>query len=295
MQPLLERLLNGETLLADGAMGSMLFKKGLKPGACPEELNLSQPEILQEIAKAYFETGADIIQTNTFGGSAMKLAEYGLDEKTEELNKAAVSIIKKVVQEKAYVSGSCGPSGQILQPFGMGDPEDFKKGFYRQINAMIEEGVDIICVETMTDLHEAIIAVKVAKEISPQTPVMATMTFEDTPKGFYTVMGVNIRDAADELQKAGADIVGSNCGNGIEKMIKIAAEFRKVTDLPVLIQSNAGIPKNIAGQLEYPETPQFFADKMPELLEIGVSIIGGCCGTTPETIKAMRAVLDSRK
>ena len=295
MKPLLERLKNGETLLADGAMGSMLFKKGLKPGACPEALNLSQPEILQEIAQSYFDAGADIIQTNSFGGSAMKLSEYGLDDKTEKINKTAVSIVKNVVGDNAYVSGSCGPSGQILQPFGTGNTHDFKKGFTKQIIGMVDAGVDLICVETMTDLHEATIAVKSAKEISPQTPVMATMTFEDTPRGFYTIMGVNINDAVDGLQKAGADIIGSNCGNGIEKMIKIAAEFRKITDLPILIQSNAGIPKNIGGKLEYPETPEFFAEKIPELIEIGVSIIGGCCGTTPETIKAMRAVLESRK
>jgi len=292
MKPILERLKNGEILVADGAIGTMLIKKGLKPGDCPDAISLTKPEILKEIAQQYFDAGAEIIQTNTFGASPMKLADYGLEDKTEQINAIAVSCVRKIVGDQAYVSGSCGPSGKILKPYGDAEPNEMYHGFERQMKALIEAGADIICVETMTDLAEAILAVKAAKAVSPQTPLMATMTFDETPKGFYTIMGVSIEDAAAGLQKAGADIIGSNCGNGIENMIKIAKKFKKFSDVPIVIQSNAGKPETIGSELIYPETPEFFAEKTPELIEAGVSIIGGCCGTTPEYIRAIRNVVD---
>ncbi len=275
-------------MVADGAMGTMLFQRGLKPGECPESLNLTAPEVLEEIAQLYFDAGADIIQANTFGASPLKLSDYGLEDKTEEINSKAVECVRKVVGDKAYIYGSCGPSGRLLKPYGDTDHDVLCRSFERQIKALIDAGVDTICIETMTDLHEATLAIKAAKSISQNMPVMATMTFDDTPRGFYTVMGVNIPDAARCLQEAGADIIGSNCGNGIENMIRIAREFKEVSNLPIIIQSNAGIPEMRDGELFYPETPEFFALKARELINIGVSIIGGCCGTTPEHIRAIR-------
>jgi 5-methyltetrahydrofolate--homocysteine methyltransferase len=292
MISILDRLKKGEILVADGAMGTMLMKRGLKPGDCPDAINLTKPEILEEIAQQYLDAGAVIIQTNTFGASPMKLSDFGLEDKTEEINIIAVSSVKKVVGDQAYVSGSCGPSGKILKPYGDAEPDEMYNGFERQMKALIKAGVDIVCVETMTDLAEAILAVRAAKAFSPQTPLMATMTFDETPKGFYTIMGVSIEEAAEGLQKAGANIIGSNCGNGIENMIKIAKEFKKFSDLPILIQSNAGKPETKGSELEYPETPGFFAEKTPELIEAGVSIIGGCCGTTPEYVCAIRKKVD---
>lgn len=294
MKPLLQRVKEGETLIADGAMGSMLFERGLQLGECPERLNLTRPEILREIAQLYLDSGADIIQTNTFGASPMKLSDHALEDKCDEINASAVSIVKKVVDGQAYVSGSCGPSGKILEPYGDTDPDVLYRGFMRQIKALIAAGVDIICIETMTDLREAILAVKAAKAVSSQTPVVATMTFDVTPRGFYTIMGIGIKDAANGLQKAGADIIGSNCGNGIENMTAIARAFKKVTSLPLIIQSNAGLPENRGGRLVYAETPDFFANRTMHLIDAGVSIIGGCCGTTPEHIRAMKSVVDSR-
>ncbi|MFQ5822941.1 MAG: homocysteine S-methyltransferase family protein [bacterium] len=288
MKPILEHLKNGEILVADGAMGTMLFQKGLQPGECPESLNLTKPEILEEIALLYFNVGADIIQTNTFGGSPMKLSAYGLEDKTEEINRKAVAIVKKVVAGRAYISGSCGPSGEIIKPYGDTEPDVLYRGFERQMKALVSAGVDIVCIETMTDLQEAILAVKAAKDVAPQTPVMATMTFDETPRGFYTIMGVSIKEAAAGLQKAGADIIGSNCGNGIVNMIKIAREYRKNTTFPIIIQSNAGQPETKGGMLIYPETAEYFAEKTQDLIDAGVSIIGGCCGTTPDYIRAIK-------
>ncbi len=293
MEPFLERLKAGDVIVADGAMGTMLFQRGLKAGDCPESLNLSNSQILGDIARLYFNAGAEIIQTNTFGASPMKLLEYGLEDKTEEINANAVAAVKRVVGDRAYVSGSCGPSGRILKPYGDTEPEELTRGFERQLNALIKAGIDVVCVETMTDLREAILAVEAAKAVSPLTPVMATMTFDETPRGFFTIMGVSIEEALAGLQESGADVIGSNCGNGIEKMIEIASVFTSISPLPVIIQSNAGQPEMKNGQLFYTESPDFFAEKTKELIDGGVSIIGGCCGTTPEHIREIRKVIDS--
>lgn len=293
MKPFLERLGEGDILVADGAMGTMLFEKGVKQGMCPESLNLSRPEILEEIAALYFDAGAEIIQTNTFGGSAVRLANYGLDDKVEDINNVAVVHVRKVVGDRAYISGSCGPSGKILQPLGNADPEQLFESFHKQVKALIEAGVDLLCIETMTDVQEAVLAVEAARSLNVKIPIMATMTFEPTPTGFFTMMGVSVAEAAEGLTAAGANVLGSNCGNGIENMIKIAQEFKSVTSLPLLIQANAGIPVLKEGKSVYPETPDFFAEKIPALLDAGVSIIGGCCGTTPEHIRLIRKAVDA--
>jgi 5-methyltetrahydrofolate--homocysteine methyltransferase len=293
MKSILERIKDGVILVADGAMGTMLFERGLQTGDCPELMNLTGPEILEEIAQLYFETGADIIQTNTFGGSPLKLSDYGLADKCREINSKAVECVRKVIGGNAYLSGSCGPSGKLLKPYGDMEPELLLSGFERQIDALKKAGVDIICIETMTDLHEATLAVTAAKNINPETPVMVSMTFDKIPKGYYTFMGVSIEDAVKGLEDAGADIIGSNCGNGIDNMIDIAKQMKEHSDRQILIQSNAGIPENKDGGIVYPESPSFFEDKTLELIEAGVSIIGGCCGTTPEHIRAIRRMVDS--
>ena len=294
MRPLFERIRGGATLVGDGAMGTMLFERGLQPGECPERWNLERPEVLEEIARLYLEAGADIVSTNTFGGSVLKLKQYDLDSRTEEINAAAIGAVRKAIGNRAYLSASCGPSGQMLAPLGDVSPEEMSESFVRQVTAFAHEGVDLICIETMTDLNEATLAVKAAKAAAPNTPVAATMTFDDTPNGFYTIMGVSIEQAAEGLAEAGADIIGSNCGNGIENMIKIAREFKKQTTLPIIIQSNAGLPEMHGDSVVYAETPAFMADKCRELLDIGVNIIGGCCGTTPAHIAAIRGMVNER-
>ena len=285
MKDLLERIKKGEILVADGAIGTMLMERGLDPGEPPESFNLKHPEVLEEIANLYLDAGADIIQTNTFGASPLRLSLYSLENKTEEINRNAVLAVRKAVENSAYISASCGPSGKLLRPYGDTEPEEVYSSYKRQIEILISADVDILCIETMTDLTEASLAIKAAKEVLPSTPIMASMTFDPTPKGFYTVMGVNIEMAASELEKAGADIIGSNCGNGIENMVRIASEFKQKSNLPLIIQSNAGLPEIKGDTTIYPETPEFMAEKAKELVSIGVSIIGGCCGTTPEHIR----------
>lgn len=291
MESILKRLKKGEIFIADGAMGSLLMQRGLPAGMPPETFNLSHPEILEEIARLYYKAGAEILQTNTFGASPLKLADYSLEEKTEEINRNALKAVINAVDGSVFISASCGPSGKLLKPYGDIESEVMYNNFYRQLNVLINDGIDVVCIETMTDVQEAVLAVKAAKSIASDIPVMATMTFDSTPRGFFTIMGVDIPTAVQQLTAAGADIVGSNCGNGIEKMILIAREFNQLTPVPLIIQSNAGLPELKNNLLYYPETPGFMAEKSKELVQAGVSIIGGCCGTTPEHIHEIRKAL----
>lgn len=292
MAALLDRLGKGEVLVCDGAMGTLLMERGLRPGECPERWNLERPEVLVEIAQRYAEAGADIVSTNTFGGSPLKLAQYGLNLQTEKINVSAVQSARHAVGRNVMVAGSCGPSGRLLKPYGDTDADEMYESFRRQLCSILDEGVDTIIVETMTDLAEAVLAVKAARSITRDVPVMATLTFDDTPRGFYTVMGVTVEQAVKGLHDAGAEVVGSNCGNGIDNMVRIAAEFRKHTSGPLLIQSNAGLPQIVDSSVVYAETPEYMTERVDALLELRVNVIGGCCGTTPAHIAALRRRVD---
>jgi 5-methyltetrahydrofolate--homocysteine methyltransferase len=294
MENILDRLQRGEILVGDGAMGTLLMQRGLKHREPPESFNLSKPHILEEIAALYMNAGAEIISTNTFGASPIRLRQFSLEKDMEAINHIAVTAIRKAVADKAYVSGSIGPSAQMLKPTGDGSPEDVSASFRSQVGALLSAGVDMICIETMTDAAEAVLAVKAVRSLDSMIPIMATMTFGKIPQGYFTFMGNSIQDVVEILQAAGANIVGSNCGNGMESMVEIAREFKKHTKAPVAIQGNAGLP--IVGEtgLIYPETPDFMAGKAIELLDLGVQIIGGCCGTTPDHICAIRKVVEAR-
>lgn len=287
MPGVLDRIREGKIFVADGAMGTMLMDRGLKSGQCPEFFNLSNPAVIEEISRLYIGAGAEIIQTNTFGASPLKLALYGLQDKTEEIIRKAVEIAKKASRSHAYVAVSCGPSGRLLKPYGDLNPEELAKSCARQVRAIAETQADAICVETMTDLNEAVIWVKAVKRILPDIPVFVTMTFDPTPRGFFTIMGVDIEKAVTELTKAGADVLGSNCGNGSDSMVEIAAAFKKLTAKPILIRPNAGMPILQGEKTVYLETPEYMADNCRELSRLGVAIIGGCCGTTPAHIRAI--------
>jgi len=293
MKPFLERIKSGEVLVSDGAMGTMLIGRGLKAGECPESLALTWPDLLADITRMYLDAGADILETNTFGASPLKLGLYALEDKTEQINREAVKITRGVAGERAYVFACCGPSSALLKPYGDTESEVISQSYERQMKALVEEGVDAVILETMTDLAEATLAVRALKTVSPSTPMIATMTFDATPKGFFTTMGVTIEKAAKGLAEAGADLTRSNCGNGIEAMIWIAQEFRKYTTLPLVFQSNAGVPQMKEGRPVYSEGPEFMAQRIPQLAAAGASIIGGCCGTTPEHIRAIRKAVDS--
>jgi len=301
MSGLLERIRADGVLVADGAMGTLLIARGLPAGAPPESVNLERPEVLEEIAGLYLDAGADIVQTNTFGGSPLKLAAYGLADRAEDVNRAAVTAARRAVaaarahaggRRAAWVAGSCGPTGRLLEPYGDTRPDEMSESFTRQLRALVEAGVDAISVETMTDLTEAVLAVRAAKLVAPRIPVFAAMTFDATPRGFFTIMGVDVARAAAGLAAAGADVVGSNCGNGIETMVAIARAFATLGARPLIVQANAGLPRLEGDAAIYPETPEFMASHAAALIAAGARVIGGCCGTTPEHIRALRHAVD---
>ena len=287
--PFRERLRRAEVLVGDGAWGTMLMARGLAPGAPPESFVLERPDTIREIARLYLEAGADLLTTDTFGATSLSLSAYGLADRADEINRRAVTLAREMAEGRAYVSASVGPSGRLLAPLGETAPEEVRAAFERQIRGLVEAGADLVCVETMTDLQEARLAVEAARAVSVEVPVMATMTFDRTPRGFFTIMGVPVAQAARTLEAAGADVLGSNCGQGIDAMVEVARAFREVTSLPLIIQANAGQPEIRHGALVYPETPEFMAARVGSLLEAGVSIIGGCCGTTPDHVRAIRA------
>jgi 5-methyltetrahydrofolate--homocysteine methyltransferase len=291
MENILERLQRGDVIVGDGALGTMLMKRGLKHGDPPEAFNLEQPHFLEEIASLYLDAGAEIVTTNTFGATSLRLRQFSLEKKMEAINRGAVEAVQRAVQGKAYVSGSVGPI--MIKPLGDTEPDEAYAAFQQQMRVLIAAGVDMICIETMMDLAEATLAVKAARSLSIQIPLMATMTFEKAPKGFATLMGTSPAQAAAALESAGANIVGSNCGNGMDNMVGIAREFVAHSHMPVAIQGNAGLPIATESGLVYPETPEFMAGKARELLDLGVRVIGGCCGTSPDHIRAIRELVDT--
>jgi len=291
MKDIRDRLARGDVILGDGAWGTLLMERGLPAGEPPELFNLNRPEVIEEIAALYLDAGAEIITTNTFGGSPLKLESFALADRADDINAQAVAAVRRAVGDRAYVSASMGPTGRLLRPFGDTEPARMAAAFEQQATALAGAGVDLFSVETMTDLNEAMLAVTAIRAVAPGVPILATMTFEKTRRGFFTVMGVSIPAAARGLQAAGADIVGSNCGFGIDTMIEIAREFKQHAGVPIAIQANAGLPIISNGATVYPETPDEVAARAPELLAAGVQIIGGCCGTTPVHIRALRAVI----
>ena len=288
MQGLLERIAAGEILISDGAMGTFLQAKGLKPGESPEHWCLTNPEAVKSIAEAYIAAGSDIIETDSFGGTSFKQKEYGLESKVVEMNKAAAGIAKEAMGDNGYVAASVGPTGQIAyDEGGNATEEDLYNAFKEQVVALAEGGADALCIETMMSVIEATTAVKAAKE-NTKLPVICTFTYELGARGYRTMMGADPASAAKAAVEAGADIVGANCGNGIANMIEITREIRAaLPDTPILIQSNAGVPVFEDGKTVFKDTPEDMAAKVKELIAAGANIIGGCCGTSPAHIAAM--------
>ncbi len=278
---------DGRILISDGAWGTMLQAAGLASGDCPELWNLEHPDEVKKIAAAYIAAGADMVETNSFGGSPIKLAHYGLEDRCGEINEAAARLSREAAGDDHWVLGSIGPTGKMLI---MGDvsEEELFDAFLLQARALERGGSDAICVETMSDLKEAELAVRAAKE-GTDLEIIATFTFERTSQGSYrSMMGVSPGDAARTMAAAGADIIGTNCGSGFEGMIPVVREIRDaVPDVPILVHANAGLPVQENDGVRYPDTPVFMASLMPDLIEAGASVIGGCCGTGPEHIKAL--------
>lgn len=287
MRSLLSAIAKSKILISDGAWGTLLHKRGLQPGDCPESWNISHKSDVAAVAQGYVDAGADMILTNSFGGNPVKLAHYGLADKTAEFNEAAAAISREAAGENRLVLASMGPTGVILM-MGEVSEEELYQGFYTQAKALQKGGVDGFCIETMSAIDEACCAIKAAKAATG-LEVACTFTFEKTVTGEYrTMMGVAPAEMVEAVKEAGADVIGTNCGNGIDGMIEIVKEIRSVdTTIPILVHANAGKPVLENGSTVFPETPEIMASKALELARAGASIIGGCCGTTPAHIAAL--------
>jgi 5-methyltetrahydrofolate--homocysteine methyltransferase len=286
---LAQRLKNGEIIISDGALGTMLQAAGIEPGICPETWNVDFPDRIEAIAKAYADAGSEAVETNTFGANRFKLGHYGLEDKVIEFNRKAVEITRRAIGPEGIVLGSVGPTG-ILLMMGEVSEEELYEAFREQCVALAEAGADAICIETMTALDEATMAVKAAKE-NTSLEVICTMTFDKTIQGdFRTMMGVSPEEMTLALKAAGADIIGTNCGNGMENMISIVEEIRRTdSEIPILVHANAGKPHYHDGTNIFDETPEITASYVPNLIRAGARCIGGCCGTTPEHIRLIKA------
>jgi 5-methyltetrahydrofolate--homocysteine methyltransferase len=277
--------LRSEVLVLDGAMGTMLFEAGLASGACPEEWNDTRPEVIQAIHRAYLDAGCDIVETNSFGGTRLKLEAFGLGNRARDLNRAAARLARAVCPPGRLVAGSVGPTGHLPEPYGERPEEVFLDAFREQAQALAEGGVDLFAVETMMIPEEAALAVRAAKETG--LPVMCSMTFQwarDKDQD-RTMWGTSPEDAARTVAAAGADIIGCNCGDGGPARVPgILTAMRKATAAPLAAYPNAGLPKIVGTRTVYDLTPQAMAQAYVDILRAGATIVGACCGSTPAHI-----------
>ena len=279
-------------VLADGAMGTMLFDAGLQFGDPPEVWNLTRPDIVRGIHRGYLDAGARIVLTNTFGGNRFRLSLGGLEDRVTEFNQTAAILLRAEVRaagNTALVAGDIGPSGLILAPLGTLDYDEAVAGFAEQAAALVAGGVDIIWIETMSDLAEIRAAIEGVRQVAPDVPLIATMTFDT--RG-HTMMGVSPEQAGEALLALGVDAIGGNCGNGPEEMLPVIARMRAVAPGAVLVaKSNVGMPQLVDGRAVYLAGPDVMASRALEMRAAGANIIGGCCGSTPAHLEAMAGAL----
>lgn len=281
---MIAELLTHRPVITDGAWGTELQARGLPLGAFPECWNLSHPERVLEVARAYVEAGSRLILTNTFSANRIRLADTDLARRVREINREGVRLSREAAEERARVFASIGPTGKLLLE-GSVTPEEMQAAFEEQAGALAEAGADALVIETMSDLAEAEIAVRAAKATG--LPVVACMAFDSGREKDRTMMGVTPEQAADALEAAGADVLGANCGQGIEGFAALCRRLRAASRLPLWLKPNAGLPVLVEGRPVYQQTPEAFAESAVELVRLGADFIGGCCGTRPDFIRAL--------
>ena len=287
------KLSESNILIADGAWGTFLYEKGLQAGECPEYWNLIRPSEVKDIALSYIKAGSDIIETNSFGASSIKLAHFNLAAEAYKINYEAAAISKSVAGDTGIVLGSVGPTGKILM---MGDitEEEMYNSYKEQVKGLEDGGADALIIETMSDLEEARIAFKAARE-NTSCDIVVSFTFNKTGDDYRTMMGISPAEVMEEFSADPLTIIGSNCGNGIKDMVPVAEIMSLLANSnKIMIQANAGAPVYLDGKTVFPESPEEMIQYLPALINANVKIIGGCCGTTPAHINAFRNYIDSR-
>ena len=278
-------------VVVDGGMGTLLQDKGLIDGGAGELWNVERPQAIREAHEDYARAGATVLTTNTFGGTRPRLEMHGLGDRVHELNAAAARIAGEVAGEHAsLVAGDLGPTGELLEPLGTLDAAGAKALFEEQLRGLAEGGIDLVLIETMSDLSEALAAVAAARAVVPDLPIIATLSFDTN---LHSMMGVSPAAAVTALAEAGVDVAGANCGRGPEEMGRIAQQMvaARPEGLLLIAQSNAGLPQVVGDHFEYDASPADMARHAVDLREIGIDLIGACCGSTPAHVEAMSAAL----
>lgn len=279
-------LIERKPVICDGAVGTELHSRIGKMDQCLDSINLTQPDLIHQIHRDYADAGAQILETNTFGANRIRLAAYGLAGSVREINLSGVRIARKEAKNGMVVAGSMGPTGKLLEPYGALSFSEVREVFDEQAEALKDSGVDVIFVETMADLNEATAAVNAAK--STGLPVVAQMSFSQEGR---TLMGVDPATAVRAFEELGADVVGANCGTGFHDMLNVVRDMAAVAVKPIIAQPNAGFPQFVDGRLAYVSGPAYMAGYARQFADLGVAIIGGCCGTSPEHIRAISEAL----
>jgi 5-methyltetrahydrofolate--homocysteine methyltransferase len=284
-------LLGEGTVLLDGGMGTLLQDRGLEDGGAGELWNVERPEVVREAHEQYAAAGARVLTTNTFGGTRPRLQMHGLEDRVHELNAAAARIAREVADEHGIlVAGDLGPTGELLAPLGTMTPGQAEEIFAEQLRGLAEGGIDLVLIETMSDLAEVEAAVRAARSVVPDLPVLATLSFDTNLR---SMMGVRPADAVTALAALGVDAVGANCGRGPEEMEQIAAELAdaRPEGLLLIAQSNAGLPQVVGDHFEYDASPADMAEHARRLQKVGIDLVGACCGSTPAHTAAIREAL----
>jgi len=280
-------------VVGDGAMGTQLMARGLAAGRCCELWNVENPQVVQAVQREYVEAGADLLLTNTFGGNPVALARHGLADRTEELNGAAAAIARRAADGRALVVGDIGPTGSLLAPLGELSVAEARDAFRRQAEALVGAGVDAVLCETFQSGDELRAALEAARECT-DLPLIASMTFSPEPSGRYrSIMGEAPEAVVGLAERFACAACGTNCGQGIETMAPLIGQLADLTDLPVIAQPNAGLPRLVGGRAVYEQAPSVFALHVVRLYESGARIIGGCDGTTAQHVRALRLFADS--
>jgi methionine synthase I (cobalamin-dependent) len=269
-----------------------LIALGLPAGQAPEAWVLEHPDRIEHVHREYVEAGADAISACTFGGNRPRLDKCGLADHAEQINRKAVELAKRCAGHDVYVFGDLGPTGEFFQPHGTLTEEKAREVYEEQISILAETGVDFFLLETYYDLKETLICLEVCRKITPDIPVGVSLTFNDTPRGFFTVMGDPALESLKAAAEQGAFLVGSNCTLEAEGMLKLAKHISTEIETPLIFQANAGNPEITPEGIVYPQGPQEFSEFAGKMLALGVNVIGGCCGSEPDHIRAMRQLID---